>query len=260
MIPKDNSKDHRDDDSFSDDIDGSSRGWIKLHRRFEKYPIFQDEHLWRLWTFLLMRASHSTHSVPMKCGKGKRLVTLKPGQVIVGRSRTAEKLGWFDSTFRNRLEKLEEMGLVSIEKDSHYSIVSIANWLTDQARTRSKRTGKGHTEDTQRTGKGQPKDTYKNEKNEERRFKNEDKGERPVPSRDDIESVLKEVEFNDLSTSNRERLMSELIDECELGRVGLTNWQARAREIGRIKMSKQEKTSEEWRLGQQENTSKEFRW
>lgn len=159
--------------------------WIKLHRQVIESDVFADPHLFHLWTWLLVRAAFKIQHVRMSTGRGTVVVTLLPGQLVTGRGQGATALGIPESTFRNRLEKLKSMGMITIDSDTHWSIVSIVNWLVYQQLDDEERTGidneKGQAKDRHntndltvehdigeslvdrlRTGKGQAKDTYKN--------------------------------------------------------------------------------------------------
>ncbi len=64
----------------------------------------------------------------MTVGRGKAIVTLKPGECIVGHHTSAEDLDWPASTFWDRLKRLGTMGMIEIKPDSHWSIVRVVNW------------------------------------------------------------------------------------------------------------------------------------
>ncbi|QEG43458.1 hypothetical protein [Roseimaritima ulvae] len=157
-----------------------AEGWIRLHRQLLDSIVFQDENLLRLFLYLLLRATSNRQCISMRTGRGQTLIKLARGQTIVGREAGSDALGWPPSTFRNRLAKLQELGMVEIVSRSHFSIVTITNWSTYQRDTRTTKgqansQGKDweisddtsqHAEemDNQRTGNGQPKDTYKKAK------------------------------------------------------------------------------------------------
>jgi len=130
-------------------------GYIFLHRKSLFSQVFQDESLWKLWTWCLLKASYKERWVSMKSGKGTVQVKIMPGQFIYGRESAAKELKCTPSTIRNRMEKLKNIGNLDIEKDSKYSIISIINWDTYQSRENPE----DSEEDSQRTAKGQPKDT-----------------------------------------------------------------------------------------------------
>lgn len=161
-----------------------SMGWIRLHRQILESAIFADAELLKLWIWLLTRASSKCRHISLTTGRGSRITEIEPGQCIIGRERSAVELGWNPSTFRNRMAKLAELGMISIVPDTHWSLVSITNWKQFQRKGDESRTGKGQAKDNQETGKGQAKDrlrtdkgqakdTNKNGKND----KKEEKGE-----------------------------------------------------------------------------------
>jgi hypothetical protein len=171
-------------------------GWWKCHRQLIQSEVFMVPELLQLWIWLLCRASHSKQGIPMQCGKGTRLVKLNPGQVVIGRFTSASSLGWKPSTFRDRLERIKSMGLVSIVSDRQWSVVSITKWNTFQekqvsrttadqskaddsqkqrnkpTKTKAKKTSEQaetttgrQPDDSRPTTERQPPDTYKNAKN-----------------------------------------------------------------------------------------------
>ncbi len=133
---------------------GAQAGWVKVHRMFASEPVFQDEYLWRLYCWLLIHARHDAGSVGMGSGKGKRIFRLKVGQVVTGRMRLAAELNWPESSLKNRIQKLEQLGLVSLQVDSQFTVVTIMNYQADQFITPKEK-------DKQRTSKGQAKDKRK---------------------------------------------------------------------------------------------------
>jgi hypothetical protein len=150
-----------------------SSGWFMLHRKIIHSPVFDNPELLRVWLYLLARASYKRRSTWMSTAKGKTLIELDAGQLIVGRTSTAEKLDLKPSTFRNHMRRLQTMGMVAVAAKATHTVVTITNWRQYQDRHRTatgeaKRTRKrrGHDEpgqpkDSLGTGKGQPEDTYK---------------------------------------------------------------------------------------------------
>ncbi len=135
-------------------------GWIRLYRKSIDSQVFKNDHLWKLWTWCLMKANHGECWMNVRTGKGETQVHLKPGQFIFGRHSAARELGWPPSTVRNRLTLLENMQNLDTQKGQHYSIVTIRNWDVYQ-------TSEKKDEQAKRTTKGQPKDTNKNDKNKD---------------------------------------------------------------------------------------------
>jgi hypothetical protein len=148
-------------------------GWIRLYRGIIDSAVFKDPHLLQLFVWLLCRASFRENSVSMTTGRGETIVSLQPGQCIVGRKTSARELGWPESSFRNRLARVKRMQIIETKEDTHWTIVSIVNWdkyqsEEDEGRT-GNRTAKGQAKDNQRTQEKNAKNA-KNEKNSTRCF------------------------------------------------------------------------------------------
>jgi len=161
-------------------------GWIKLHRKIVDSEVFHNPELLRLWIWILTRAAHHEHYVPMESGRGSVTVKLNVGELVIGRNKTARDLNLKPSTFRNRISKLESLGMIRVQPATNWSVISICNWNHYQTsserknetpqkkdrpsdaigqRKHSKKTNRqdlvGQAEDRLRTGLGQAKDTYK---------------------------------------------------------------------------------------------------
>ena len=126
-------------------------GWLRMHRQIVDSEVFADEHLLRLWIWILVRANFKRAHISMTTGRGKSVVELKPGQLIIGRNKGAESLGWKPSTFRDRLRRLELRGMVRVLSDTHWSIVSVVNWEFYQVDHRNDPTTNRQPTDTQAT-------------------------------------------------------------------------------------------------------------
>lgn len=101
-----------------------------------------------------MKASHKTHWMPTKTGKGHTQIKLDPGQFIFGRFESAKELGMKPSSVRNRMKKLKSMQNLDIKPDTHFSIITIMNWGIYQVINNVLGQPTGHPVDTQRTPKG----------------------------------------------------------------------------------------------------------
>jgi len=136
-----------------------NEGYIKVYRKTIRSRVFQNEGLFKVWMWCLLRANHKGQWVSVKTGKGTTEVHILPGQFIFGRKTAAKELKMKPSTVRNRTLKLKNMRNLDIQSNSQYSIIIIINWDTYQAPLEKE----GHLK---RTGVGQPKDTNKNDKKE----------------------------------------------------------------------------------------------
>jgi hypothetical protein len=136
-----------------------NRGYVKLWRKIEDSAVFADAHLLQLFLWCLMRATHKTYTVPARTGRGQTVVTLQPGQFIFGRNAAAKALRCPPSSIRNRIDSLRRRGMVDIQPDTHFSVVTIIKWHLYQQDAEE-------LGQATRQASGQPKDTYKNVKNE----------------------------------------------------------------------------------------------
>ncbi len=153
--------------------------YILLWRSILDSEVFAHEGLLKVWIWCLSKASFKSRPFKIKVGRGETTIKLKRGQFLYGRKVAAEELHMAPGTVRNRMQKLQEMGNVDIQPDSHYSIVTIINWDRYQIPPEEERPAdwptKGQAKDNQRTSKGQAKDTYNkgnkvdNENNENKR-------------------------------------------------------------------------------------------
>ncbi len=140
-------------------------GFIKLWRVSIESQVWQDEHLWKVWCWCLLRASFKERWVSMKVGRGEAQVRIGPGQFVFGRKQAAKQLKMKPSSVRNRMAKLQNMRNLDIQPDRHFSVVTICNWKAYQNGDCPAGQQRGQPEDRQRTGIGQAKDTYKKGKN-----------------------------------------------------------------------------------------------
>ncbi len=144
---------------ISHEIDGG--GWVKLWRKTLDSDVFADPNLWHLFSWCLLSASHTAHHVQAKTGRGGTVATIGRGQFIFGRNSAARELRLEPSTVYRRMKRLERMETLTIQPDSHFSIVTVCNWDRYQGGGGKSGHPTGHPKDTQRTRKGQAKNTYK---------------------------------------------------------------------------------------------------
>lgn len=127
--------------------------------------VFANEGLLRVWIWCLLKASHKDTWAPMKTGKGSTEVEVPAGSFIFGRNTAAEELGMNPSTVYKRMKKLEDLGNINMQSNSHYSLVSICNWGSYQDSEYPKEQAKEQASNNQVTGREQPSNTYKNANN-----------------------------------------------------------------------------------------------
>ena len=145
-------------------------GWVKLHRKIEKSAVFQNEGLFKVWTWCLLRANYEDRWVSIQTGRGSTEVFVKRGQFIFGRKTAAKALKMDESTVYKRMRKLENMQNCNIQSNTHYSIVTVRNYELYQGIDNEEGTGKV-------TPKEQASNTTKNYKN----LKNKDMSGKNTP-------------------------------------------------------------------------------
>ncbi|QXV20055.1 DnaD domain protein [Staphylococcus epidermidis] len=153
-------------------------GWIKLHRKLLDSPIFQNEKLFKVFAYCLMKASHKEHTQLV----GRRVVHLKKGQFVFGRKRASEELRLKESTVRDYVKLLEKLGTIDIKSDNKFSVITVVNWAIYQndeeisdSKNDKKSTTNQHQMDNKSTSNQQQINTNKNVKNEknDKNVKNE---------------------------------------------------------------------------------------
>ena len=145
-------------------------GWIKLHRKLLDSPIFQNEKLFKVFAYCLMKASHKEHTQLV----GRRVVHLQKGQFVFGRKRASEELRLKESTVRDYVKLLEKLGTIDIKSDNKFSVITVVNWAIYQndeeisdSKNDKKSTTNQHQMDNKSTSNQQQINTNKNVKNVE---------------------------------------------------------------------------------------------
>ena len=101
------------------------QGWIKLHRKILENPIVcKDSDYFATWMYLLLNATHTEYSVVFKGEK----ITLKPGQLITGRKKIADKLKVSESKIQRILKAFECEQQIEQQPSNQNRLISIVNW------------------------------------------------------------------------------------------------------------------------------------
>lgn len=147
-------------------------GYFKLYRKILDSQIFAHQTGLKIWIWCLAKANHKKKSFPIKLGKGESIVTVSVGQFLFGRLKAEEELNIDGSAIYRWMKKLEEMEMISIESNSHYSVVTILNWedyqqqiVKDEQPMNSQRTTIEQPMNSHCTTDEQPLNTTKNDKN-----------------------------------------------------------------------------------------------
>ena len=120
------------------------RGWVKLWRKLLDSEIFQNEGLLKVAVWALLKANHKEAWVPLKTGRGKTTVHLKPGQFIFGRRTAAKELKMPASSARNRFSALERLQFLNLHVDHQHTVGTVINWESYQPETMESGPPKDH--------------------------------------------------------------------------------------------------------------------
>ena len=131
-----------------------NRGYVRLWRKIQDSAVFQNEGLLKVFLWCLIRVTYQETWVTIKTGRGFTEVNLLPGSFIFGRKSAAKELRMPPSTVWKRILKLQNLQILNIESDRHWSIIHIINWPIYQAeqeegdsRRNRQGTGKEHKQE-----------------------------------------------------------------------------------------------------------------
>lgn len=157
-------------------------GYIALHRKLLDSEVFASPELLHIFIYCLLKANHKERFVSVNNGRSTTPVKVERGQFITGRKAMAEALGIPPSTARNRIAKLERLGIISQKQDRHFTLVTVCNYASYQ----DEKNEGGQAKDKLRTNKGQAKDTNNNDNKEKNDNKNTPE---PHPSPNESASI-----------------------------------------------------------------------
>jgi len=100
-------------------------GWIKLHRKTLESQVYSDAELFRLWCYLLLRASFKTSWF--------RGVEIRRGQVAFSYRVLSDALGYSRGKLERSMKKLEAMGSIHIKAGREFSVATVCNYESYQS-------------------------------------------------------------------------------------------------------------------------------
>lgn len=95
-------------------------GWIKLQRKMTEWEWFTDVNTCHLFTYLLLSATHTETKW--------RGVSLRPGQLVTGRTQMALKTGLSEQQIRTSLDKLKATSEITSKPFNKFSLITVTNW------------------------------------------------------------------------------------------------------------------------------------
>lgn len=97
-------------------------GFVKLLRDYKDHEAFQDETLWRIFTWCLMSANYMPSTY--------QGISLSVGQFVLGRVSASQLLKIPEATFDRKLKRLETVGLIERKPNSKCTVVTVLDLLT----------------------------------------------------------------------------------------------------------------------------------
>lgn len=104
-------------------------GWVKLWRKSLDSAVWQNQDLWRFWTWCLMKATRR----PRIALVGFQEIPLKPGQFVMGRDKAAEETGMTSRKVRTCLKHLKNLKNVTSKTTNKFTVITITNWHSYQS-------------------------------------------------------------------------------------------------------------------------------
>src|SRR5688500_11185688 len=95
-------------------------GWIKIHRKLQKWGWYSDSHMVHLFIHFLLEANHENRK-----WKGQ---IIKRGQLIFGRKAVSETLGISEQTVRTCMERLKSTNEITSKSTNRFTLVTIVNY------------------------------------------------------------------------------------------------------------------------------------
>jgi len=144
------------------------QGYIIMPRNIRETPVFASMQLFKIFFWCVTKATYKETNVPLQVGRGSIVVNLKRSQFIFGRFKAEQELFIDGSAIYRSMQKLSELGFITIETNNQYSIVSICNYddyqhtqKESEQPTNNQRTTNEQPTNNQRTTNEQPTNTKK---------------------------------------------------------------------------------------------------
>lgn len=197
----------------------ATSGYILLHRKSLGSRCFEDDWLWRLWTWCLLSACY--------CERESSVGLLRPGQFITRRNIAAGTLGVSPSKWYRGMRKLESLGQIELNSNNQNTTVTICNWEVYQFPNDQLRTTNEQRMNNERTTDEQRADSLQLDKENKGKKEKGNKGSRfRAPSVDEVRSYCHERG----NSVDPERFVSYYESNgWKVGRNPMKDWKAAVR-------------------------------
>jgi hypothetical protein len=107
-------------------------GYLKLYRQIIDSEVFASPNALKIWIWCLCKASYKEKYMTIQIGRGESSVKLDVGSFLFGRFKAEQELDLSGSMIYRWMKRFEDLGMINIVSNSHYSIITICNWETYQ--------------------------------------------------------------------------------------------------------------------------------
>ena len=100
-------------------------GYVKTYRKILDNPVVnKDNDTFFIWQYILLSATHKE----IETYFNGKIITLKPGQLIIGRKKLSEKCRVTEMKCYRYLKRLESEQLIEQQTSSKSTLITIVNW------------------------------------------------------------------------------------------------------------------------------------
>jgi len=101
-------------------------GWICLHRKSIKNPLFQKPLIWHYWQYCLLKANHAKQTIVWN----KKEMLIEKGSFITGRKIAARETGLSEQNIRTAIDTLINLKMIfkSPKSTSKFTYLTICNY------------------------------------------------------------------------------------------------------------------------------------
>jgi hypothetical protein len=126
-------------------IDGSGKGYIRLHRKLLDHPLFKDKPAaWlKIWLYILLRANWRESEFRPRQGE---TIAVPAGSLITSLEKLGTHAALSKEHARRCLDYLERTHTVTLQRTHHWTMISIVNWGLYQQSDDDAHHTKHHTE------------------------------------------------------------------------------------------------------------------
>jgi len=123
------------------------KGWISLWRKIFENPIVPPAKVFskfEAWVWILLNVNHRQGKVVI----GNEIIHIPTGSRVTSIKKLCKTFGWGNTKVRNFLKLLAKDGMIEYKSNTHYTMVSVCNYLSYQKKQTPANTKATHTQHT----------------------------------------------------------------------------------------------------------------